>query len=58
MAKLPQTRHEMRRARYEFKGASKCKSCGAAIEWWKTTNGKMMPFNPMPTNDDAPVPWC
>lgn len=45
-SQMPRDRHEMRRANYEYRGTSACKSCGAAIEWWKTTNGKNMPFDP------------
>jgi len=31
----------------------KCKSCGAEIEWWTTTDGKKMPV------DVSPAPyWC
>ena len=55
MSKFPGTRHEMKRARYEFKSASHCKACQRPIEWWKTTNGKMMPFDPMLTEDSAAV---
>lgn len=28
-----------------------CRSCGAAIVWAKTTNGKAMPVDLMPTDD-------
>lgn len=46
MAKgLPETRRDMRNAGYVFKDTSKCKGCGASIEWWLTTNKKSMPFN-------------
>lgn len=41
------TRYEMRRASYEFKSTAVCKGRGAAIEWWLTTNKKMMPFDPI-----------
>ena len=45
MAGKPDTRRDMLRARYELLGKGTCKSCGAAIEWWKTTHGKKIPFN-------------
>ena len=42
---------------------SECRSCGAAIIWTKTTNGKKMPVDAEPTaagnfllKDDAPAP--
>ncbi|ODU54625.1 MAG: hypothetical protein ABT04_02520 [Granulicella sp. SCN 62-9] len=41
------TRFEMLRAAYKKLGDSKCKSCGAPIEWWQTNNGKKMPFDPL-----------
>jgi hypothetical protein len=46
-----ETKHEMLRADYKFLNHAKCKSCGAAIEWWLTTNKKKMPYNPMPPSD-------
>ena len=41
----------------------KCRDCGGAIIWRKTTTGKAVPLNPLPVNvalsitndDDAPV---
>ena len=30
---------------------SQCKSCGAAIKWAKTKEGKAMPIDPNPTRD-------
>ncbi len=48
----PETRRELLRAGYKFLNNSKCKSCDAPIEWWKTTNGKLLPFNPM-ADDNA-----
>ena len=46
------TRFEMLRAAYKKLGDSKCKSCGAPIEWWQTNNGKKMPFDPLPASDN------
>jgi hypothetical protein len=51
---MPDTRRLMKRAMYEFKGVARCKSCDAHIEWWRTTNDKMMPFDIAkdPLNED------
>jgi hypothetical protein len=55
MSTFPKDRHELLRARYVApERASVCKGCNAPIEWWKTTNGKSMPFNPMP-DDRSPA---
>ena len=51
MAGKVETKHEMLRAGYKFLNNGKCKSCGAAIEWWLTTNKKKIPYNPMPPSD-------
>jgi hypothetical protein len=51
--KLPADRAEMRRAGYKFTGLSTCKSCHAAIEWWVTTTGTKMPFDPAGEYDRA-----
>ncbi len=48
MSDYPRNRKEMLRASYVKSGDGVCKGCGAAIEWWKTTRGKSMPFNPVP----------
>jgi hypothetical protein len=45
------TRYEMLRAGYRKLSDSKCKSCGAPIEWWQTNNGKKMPFDPLPASE-------
>jgi hypothetical protein len=58
MSDFPTNLHEMVRMGYRKTGDGKCKGCGAAIEWWKTTNGHSIPMNPMPmqgTNDSAPA---
>lgn len=55
MAGKVETKAEMIRAGYKFLNAGKCKSCHAAIEWWLTTNGKKIPFNPMPPSDSSTV---
>jgi hypothetical protein len=43
---MPYDRFEMERANYQFTGTSKCRSCSAPVEWWKTTNGSNIPFDP------------
>jgi hypothetical protein len=42
---FPKTLDELREAGYKFEDDSECRSCGAAVEWWKTPRGKMMPFD-------------
>lgn len=41
----PQRRKDMLRANYELKDTRDCRYCGVAIEWWKTTKGRMLPFD-------------
>jgi len=41
------SRYEMLRASYKFLNPSKCKACGQPIEWWLTTRGSKIPFNPI-----------
>lgn len=41
---FPQTRDEMIARGYKFENHSKCRSCGAEIEWFTTPRGKKMPF--------------
>ncbi len=41
----PDTEREMLRAHYVKLRAALCQSCGAQLQWWKTTFGKNMPFN-------------
>jgi hypothetical protein len=50
MNNFPQDRHQLLRANYKRldQGGKTCNGCSAPIEWWKTTNGKKMPMNPMP----------
>ena len=55
MSQMPETRHEMVRAMYELKSTARCKGCDAPIEWWKTTNGKMLPVNVEPSGEYAAV---
>jgi hypothetical protein len=55
MSGLVETKHEMLRAGYKSLGRSKCKGCGAAIEWWNTTNNKRIPYNPLPESDHSRV---
>jgi hypothetical protein len=51
-----ETRREMLRAGYVLKSKATCKGCNAAIEWWRTTRGKMMPFDPIASDDVKAVP--
>jgi hypothetical protein len=51
---IPETRREMRKARYEFIASRKCNACPARIEFWKTTHGKTMIFDAI-EGDDTPV---
>ena len=55
MGQPPSTRHNMLRADYELKSTAHCKGCDAPIEWWKTTNGKMLPVNVEPIGEYVPV---
>lgn len=58
MSDFPTNLHEMVRMGYRKTGDGKCKGCGAAIEWWKTTNGHSIPMDPMPVHgadDHAPA---
>ena len=42
---IPETRKEMLRAGYKFLNPGTCKGCSAAIEWWRTTHNRTIPFN-------------
>ena len=60
---MPYDRKEMLRAGYTLLSSdARCKSCGAAIEWWKTTRGKNMPFDaplrPGDHHEEAVVHWA
>ena len=58
---LPENRHNMLRAGYVLLSTEKfsvCKGCGAFIEWWKTTNGKHMPFDPGDERELAVCHWA
>jgi hypothetical protein len=54
MSDFPSTRHDMLRANYRKTGDGVCKGCSAPIEWWKTTNGRSIPMNPI-ANDNVVV---
>ncbi len=45
---MPQTREQLLRRGYEYHGNRQCVGCHELIEWWKTPQGNMAPFNPMP----------
>jgi hypothetical protein len=42
---------ELRAAGYTFDNDAHCRGCGAAIEWWKTPKGKMIPMDVTPEGD-------
>ncbi len=49
-------------AKYDCTGPDRrCKSCDAAIEWWKTPKGKSLPFNvpvgPYPDHEALTLHW-
>ena len=57
---VPDNRHNMLRAGYVLQSKDKfsvCKDCSEFIEWWKTTNGKNIPFNPAGERDPAVCHW-
>jgi len=53
---MPETKQEMLRAGYTFKSNSVCKGCNAKIEWWKTTNGRNLPFNAIASDHAVMTP--
>jgi hypothetical protein len=55
LSNLIQTKASMLRAGYKFLGNAKCKGCGVAIEWWRTTNGSKLPYDPLPADEHAKV---
>lgn len=54
MPNTPKTRDEQMLAGYKFSDHSRCRSCGASVEWWITPKGNKMPVDPMLTGND---PW-
>jgi len=42
---FPKTETELNQAGYRFYKTGKCRGCGAAIEWWDTPKGKLMPLD-------------
>lgn len=46
--KLPRNREFLLRGDYSFRGNGSCSGCAEPVEWWKTPNKRMAPFNPMP----------
>jgi hypothetical protein len=48
------TRARMRWSAYKFIRASRCKYCGAPIEWWDTLL-KRIPLDPVPVDENAPT---
>lgn len=51
MSDLIETRYEMLRAGYKFLSKARCRNCNSPIEWWQTTRGKKLPYNPLPADD-------
>jgi hypothetical protein len=45
------TKRDMLRAGYRFRAVAECKGCGAQIEWWTTTNGARIPYDPQQDDD-------
>lgn len=41
---IPTERNALERAGYHSAGKSKCKRCGAPLEWFQTPNNRKMPF--------------
>lgn len=42
---FPETVTELVAAGYKYESDSHCTGCGAAIEWYRTPKGKMMPMD-------------
>ena len=53
---FPKTLEELKRRGYLFQSDSRCRSCGAEIEWWLTPRQKWIPMNPMACGEDEAVP--
>lgn len=51
---FPATRRELKEAGYDFIAHKTCK-CSEAMELWHTPADKMMPMNPMPSEDSPAV---
>jgi len=45
MSPFPKTDTELVAAGYEFENKTKCRACGADIEFWLTPRGKHMPLD-------------
>jgi hypothetical protein len=41
---------------YTFEDYSHCRGCGAEIDWYRTPNGKKMPFDHMDKGSSPAVP--
>lgn len=52
---FPKDSNEMKAQGYVFDNGAICRGCGEEIEWWKTPQGKSMPFNPMKKSTDEAV---
>jgi hypothetical protein len=47
--RMPETRSEMLKARYKcLNSRATCPRCSAPIEWWESTRGIKLPFDPPP----------
>jgi hypothetical protein len=52
---FPANKYELLRANYRLSNPrATCKGCNAPIEWWKTSNNRSIPMNPM-NGDYAPA---
>lgn len=43
---FPKTDTELTQQGYEFESKTRCRGCGAEIEFWLTPNGKHIPLDP------------
>lgn len=52
---FPETLAGLKAAGYERDYYTRCRGCGAAMEWWATPNGNHIPMNPMPQPDSPAI---
>jgi len=51
---IPGTKQELQAAGYRFLDHGCCDACEQRIEWWRTPQGRQIPFDPMPA-PEAPA---
>jgi hypothetical protein len=51
---FPRTFAALKAAGYRFSNHGRCGRCQAEIEWWTRSDGKSLPFDPMP-RDESPA---